>query len=125
MPEEGRRGEKNEIDRNNFSASLNPPRAEDTYAPAESAAPLGAVRSPVKGEGDLHLNARPYFVDAHVSDYVVGVTNTCPSAIRIRICQKDGSACNRAVVPAYRSTNVVMGFGPPTDAFNYIARETQ
>ncbi|HUB65722.1 MAG TPA: hypothetical protein VL996_14965 [Methylocella sp.] len=123
-----------------LSASLHPPRAEDGYDPAENDVPFGqmggAVRGPVKTEGELSQNlfgkpcliyapyARPYVVDTHMSDYVVGVTNSCPRAIKIRICQNDGSGCSRAVVPAYQSTDVVMGFGPLTDVFNYIARET-
>jgi hypothetical protein len=85
--------------------------------------------------GALHLNAfgkpciqydtasRALLVDKNVFDYVVA-TNKCPRAIKLQICQRDGSGCSRVMLQAYRSTDVVMGFGPNTDAFAYIAKET-
>jgi hypothetical protein len=123
-----------------FFAHLDQPRAEDTYAPAENPGPLGQTRGarpPVKTEGEAHAtafgkpclayvaSARPYRIDQSMFDYVIGVTNSCPRAIKIRICQKDGSGCNSAAVPAYRSTEVVMGFGPSTNTmFDYVSRES-
>jgi hypothetical protein len=122
-----------------LSASLNPPRAEDTYSPAENGAPLGDTRggagNMVETEGELHRNAfnkpclayqpytRPYVVDTHIFDYVVGVTNSCPTAIRTRICQIDHSGCESAAVPAYHSMDVVMGLGPLSNEFHYVAKE--
>jgi hypothetical protein len=122
-----------------FAASLNPPRAQDSYVPAENAEPLGhargGVRSPVKTDGDLHLNAngkpcleyfasaRPHLIDKSLFDYVVAVTNKCPASIKIQICQKDRSGCSGAVVLAYRSKEFAMGFGPGTNFFEYIAKE--
>lgn len=121
-------------------ASMNPPRAEDTFAPAENPGPLrqarGAAPQPVKIAGDFRVNAfgkpcliylassRAYLIDKGIFDYVVGVSNRCPGAIKIRICQKDGSRCSSVTVPAYRSTEVVMGFGSFTTLFDFVARET-
>jgi hypothetical protein len=101
------------------------PRAEDSYVPAEDAKPFGqergAVRPPVKTEGNLHLNAygKPCLAYAASSR----VTNKCPSSIRLQICQKDSSGCSSAVVPAYQYKDVVMGYGPGADFFEYIAKE--
>lgn len=123
-----------------LSASMNPTRAGDTYVPAENAGPLGlarkAARPAVVTIGDPHqtilgkpclayaASSRAHLVNKRVFDYVVAVTNNCPRSIRIRICQKDGSGCSGALVQAYRSKDVVMGFGPLTNTFDYIAKES-
>jgi len=112
------------------------PAPKTPTCPTEDAKPFGqergAVRTPVKTEGNLHLNAygkpclayaassRAHLVDKNFFDYVVSVTNKCPSSIRLQICQKDSSGCSSAVVPAY---DVVMGYGPGADFFEYIAKE--
>jgi hypothetical protein len=122
-----------------FSASLDRPRAGDTYEPAENAAPLGkapgTVRPAVGTAGEIHkdvlgkpcltfdVSSRPLLTDQNIFDYVVAVTNKCPTSIKLQICRKDGSGCSRASVLAYRSKDLVMGFGPRTDAFQYIAKE--
>jgi len=122
-----------------FTASFNPPRAGETYVPAENARPLGqargAARARVKIEGDVQANAfgkpclvylasaRAHLVDVNTFDYVVSVTNKCPRTIKLQICQKNRSGCSGAVVPAYRNKEMVMGFGPGADYFEYIAKE--
>ena len=68
--------------------------------------------------------SRALLVDKNVFDYVVAVTNTCPRAIKLRICQRDGSDCSGVMVQAYRSTDVVMALGPNPAAFADITKET-
>jgi hypothetical protein len=122
-----------------FSASLNPPRAEDTYAPAETPGPLGqapgAARFGITKAGELHLNtfgkpcieynafSRAHLFDINIFDYVVAATNKCPMSIKIQICEKNRSGCGSVAVPAYQSKEVAMGFGPYTTVFYYIAKE--
>lgn len=116
------------------------PRAGEADAPPQDGemSPYKARNAalfPVKTEGELHGNAlgkpclayraysRPYLIDKKITDYVVVPTNSCPTAIRIRICQTDRSGCQSALVPAYKSTDIVMGIGPQMDTFHYLARE--
>ena len=122
-----------------FSASLNHARAaEDPIEPAEPAKPVPhakGFRPPVKIVGPAHANAfakpclkfeaisRPHLFNQTVFDYVVGIENICPQMIKVRICQKDSSGCKNVTVPAYQSRDVVMGFGPNTTYFEYIAKE--
>jgi hypothetical protein len=124
-----------------FSAALNHLRAQDANEPADAEQPLykaprAAAQPGITTTGALHPNAfgkpciqydtaaRALLVDKNVFDYVVAVTNKCPRAIKVQICQKGGTGCSAVMVQAYRSTDVVMGFGPNTDAFAYIAKET-
>jgi hypothetical protein len=123
-----------------FAASLNPPRAEDSYLPAETPGPRGqapgAVRPGFTTTGELHLNAfgkpciqydiapRAHLFDKNSFDYVVAATNKCPMQIKIQICEKDRFGCGHTAVPAYQSKEVVMGFGPYTADFDYVIKET-
>jgi hypothetical protein len=122
-----------------LAASMNQTRAEDTYAPAEGApmrqAP-GAARPGIVTLGDVHTNAfnkpcleynassQGLLSDKALFSYVVAVTNKCGRSIKLQICQKDRSGCNSATVPPYAGKDLVMGFGPRTDYFNYIAKES-
>lgn len=125
-----------------LSASLNHARAaEAPIEPTEPAEPEKLVprvqefRPPVKIVGPAHANpfnkpclkfevvSRPHLFNQALFDYVVGIENICPQMIKIRICQKDSSGCTSATVRAYHSSEVVMGFGPKTDYFEYTAKE--
>ena len=122
------------------SASLNSPRAEDFYVPAENyrlhvQAP-GAARNGVTASGEVHMNAfnkpclafnaasKARLVDKNIFDYIVAAINKCPITIKVRICQRDGLGCNSAAVPAYKTKDVAMGFGPNTTFFDYVVKET-
>jgi hypothetical protein len=124
-----------------FFAGFNQPRAQDANEneAGRTGQPLyktGRAQAGVTATGPLHVNAfgkpcmqydtaaRRFLVDKNMFNYTVAVTNTCPRAIKVRICQRDGFGCSSVLVRAYRSTEVVMGFGPNTDAFAYIAKET-
>jgi hypothetical protein len=118
---------------------MNQPRAEDNYAPAETApmrqAP-GAARPAVVTLGEVHTNAfskpcleynassQGLISDKAVFSYVVAITNKCGRSMRLQICQKGRSGCNNATVPPYGSKDMVMGFGPNTTFFDYIAKES-
>jgi hypothetical protein len=122
-----------------LAASMNQPRAEDTYAPAEGApmrqAP-GAARPGIVTLGEVHTTAfnkpclesnassQGLLSDKAMFSYVVAVSNKCGKSIKLQICQKDRSGCNSATVPPYAGKDMVMGFGPCTDFFNYIVKES-
>jgi hypothetical protein len=122
-----------------LAVSMNQPRAEDSYAPAENApmrqAP-GAARPGIVTLGDVHTNAfskpcleynassQGLLSDKAMFSYVVAVTNKCGRSIKLQICQKDRSGCNSATGPPYAGKDMVMGFGPNTTFFNYIAKES-
>ena len=114
-------------------------RAEDTYAPAESAPPRsvpGAPRPDVTRIGDVHTTAlnkpclgytatsQGLLSNKEIFSYVIAVTNKCGRSIKTQVCQKDRSGCNSTSVPAYASRDLVMGFGPKTTFFEYAAKES-
>ena len=121
------------------AASMNQPRAEDTYAPAEGApmrqAP-GAARPGIVTLGEVHTTAfnkpcleynassQRLLSDKAMFSYVIAVSNKCGKSIKLQICQKDRSGCNSATVPPFGGKDMVMGFGPRTDFFNYIVKES-
>jgi len=122
-----------------FSANVSQARAGDFYSPAENAGGLGqrlgAARPAVATAGEIHRNAygkpclafdassRALLADKNIFNYVVAVNNQCPRSIKLRICQKDGTGCSSAIVQAYQSQDMVMGFGPFSDLFEYTAKE--